>query len=328
MAAEPLARHGIRLSYKMDALRQDVADMKQEEARLLVGRRQMQQRSATHAITSLVMASVLLGLLLVLAATWRRFAAAQERSVAAEAARLRADNDRLVERARTTEFQEQFVAILGHDLRNPLSSLSMGLALLKRSPPAAYPATLARMARSTSRMQRMVDQLLDLARARLGGGLTVEPTPVDLGEVARQVTDELVAAHPDRAVVLDASGDLAGKWDPDRLAQVVSNLVGNAIDHGSPADPVRVELHGDGGDVLLSVHNAGAEIPEKVQMTLFEPFRRDEREATTSRTSGLGLGLFITREIVRAHGGSIEVTSNEGRGTTFSVTLPRQGPGR
>lgn len=303
----------------MDALRRDVAAMEQEESRLLVARRQMQQRTAAFAITSLVVASVLFGLLLVLAATWRRSAAVQ-------AARLRADNERLAERARTTEFQERFVAILGHDLRNPLSSLSMGLALLKRSPPSAYPATLARMTASAGRMQRMVDQLLDLARARLGGGLSVEPTPVDLRAVVRHVTDELVAAHPDSAVVLDARGDLAGNWDPDRLAQVVSNLVGNAIDHGSSAAPVHVELRSGGSHVLLSVHNAGPEIPEKVQTTLFEPFRRGDREATTSRTSGLGLGLYITREIVLAHGGSIEVTSHTGQGTTFAVTLPRHGP--
>jgi signal transduction histidine kinase len=248
-------------------------------------------------------------LLAVLGVAWRR---------AAEAERAQ-----LAERARQTEFQERFVAILGHDLRNPLSAVRMGLALLRRTAPPESMRTLDRMDRSVARMERMIQQLLDLARSRIGGGIRIAPAPASLERIVNDVAEELRSAHPGRELVVEAGGDLDGAWDADRLQQVASNLINNALCYGSPDEPVRVALRGEDGQVVLSVHNGGAPIPDAIREALFDPFRRGREGAAPASPSGLGLGLYITRELVRAHGGSIDLQSTESSGTTFTVALPR-----
>jgi signal transduction histidine kinase/FixJ family two-component response regulator len=224
------------------------------------------------------------------------------------------------------EFQERFVAVLGHDLRNPLAALSMATALLRRRlAPAADEAvgrTLGRIETSTRRMTRMVEQILDLTRSRIGGGIVVNPAPVDLGTVLTGAVDELRTAHPHRAIVLRCPA-ISGSWDRDRMEQVFSNLIGNAIHHGDAKQPVTVEARDEGHQVCIEVHNHGAPIPGSLLPVLFEPFRRGERDGQSANTAGLGLGLYISQQIVLAHGGDIQVHSHPDDGTRFRVTLSR-----
>ena len=300
----------------MDLLRADLATMDSEEVHLFAQRKLEQQRNALLSLLALALSSGLFGFLLLRQAAARRTAEATSKTAAAE-------NEVLRERQRTAEFQERFVAILGHDLRNPLASLGAGIALLKAGKPERIAGVAARMDSSVARMSAMVDQLLDLARARLGGGIPVAPAPADLGAVVSRIVEELRASNPGRELSVTAAGPLAGTWDAARLEQVVSNLVGNALSHGAPGSPVQVSATGNDGVVTLAVHNRGKSIPPALQQVLFEPFRRGDREATGKGASGLGLGLYISREIVRAHGGTIEVASGDAEGTTFTVRLPR-----
>ena len=219
-------------------------------------------------------------------------------------------------------FREQFVGILGHDLQNPLNAVSMAADLLVRRGglPDDQSATVARIVSSAARMRRMVDQLLDLTRARLAGGIPVEPRPgTDLADVAGSVVEELRIAHPEAQLTLEVSGHVSGEWDADRIAQMVSNLVANAIQHGA-GSPIDVQVRNGGGSATVEVHNGGSPIPPGVLPTIFDPFRRAQGAA--ARAHGLGLGLFITREIVLAHGGTIDAVSSDPSGTTFRVTLP------
>jgi signal transduction histidine kinase len=293
----------------MEVLRRDLARMDEEQDSLLLDGRAGRARAGVLAMVALVVTGFLFGLLVVLATAWRRA--------------TDAENARLAERARTIEFQDRFIAILGHDLRNPLSSVKMGLGVARRSVPTQALKTIDRMDASVERMERMIQQLLDLARSRFGAGIAVAPAAANLASIVHAVTEELRGAHPARVLVVAATGDLDGAWDADRLQQVVSNLVGNALSYGSLGEPVRIALHGEAERVVLSVHNGGPPIPEPLQKVLFDPFRRGASEAKTASSSGLGLGLYISRALVTAHGGSIELVSSETEGTTFTVTLPR-----
>jgi signal transduction histidine kinase len=217
------------------------------------------------------------------------------------------------------EFRERFMGILGHDLRQPLSAVTLAASLLLRASLGPEEAWLAqRLANNAARMNRMVVDLLDMTRSRLGGGLPVERRRMDMREVCGQVLDEMREAHPDRVIELSASGDLTGYWDPDRIAQVCANLIGNALEHGRAGSRIRVTLaeHSDG--VILCVENAGERISESLRPVLFQPFRRGRNAHST----GLGLGLFIVDQIARAHGGTISVLSDD-EATRFMVTLPR-----
>jgi PAS domain S-box-containing protein len=251
--------------------------------------------------------------------TARRETEAKLRIVAAEKAAL-------AERAAIQEFQERFLAVLGHDLRNPLASMEMGRALLLQRPTiAGDPASarvLGRMETSSRRMALMIEQILDLTRSRLGGGLEIRPAPTNLCTILNGIVDELRIAHPTRAIELRCAS-LPGTWDKDRLEQVFSNIVGNAIDHGVADKPVTVEASLEGTTVRVDVHNEAPPIPEDLRAKLFSPFRRGNQESRTSHTAGLGLGLYISNEIVAAHGGAIDVHSSSVEGTTFRVTLPR-----
>ena len=243
-----------------------------------------------------------------------------ERELADFCESVRRQNDEL---SRTVRFSEMFVGILGHDLRNPLSAITTAASLLARradSDKVAKPAT--RIMNSAHRMARMIDQLLDFTHIRLGKGIPLERRRIDLGEVCRLAIDELESATEAPRVELETRGELVGVWDGDRLAQLVSNLLGNALAHGVDGSMVSVRVDGTRANaVVLDVHNAGT-IPDDVLAVIFEPFRSGS-DKKQERSSGLGLGLYITQQIVFAHSGTIEVTSSPADGTRFSLELPR-----
>jgi signal transduction histidine kinase len=219
--------------------------------------------------------------------------------------------------------REDVVAIVSHDLRNPLNAISLSAStLIKREELDERTAKAAtRIYAAADRAHRLIRDLLDFTQARVGG-IPVSLRPVVPGELARQVVEEIQSAYPERRLELRVEVEERVEADPDRLAQVMANLMGNAVQH-SPADtPVRVEVREEGTGVLFVVHNEGTPIPAAQLPVLFEPFQRG-REARTGSGGSLGLGLFISRQIVEAHGGRIEVRSAQGEGTTFTVWLPR-----
>ncbi|MDB5806651.1 MAG: chemotaxis protein CheY [Betaproteobacteria bacterium] len=224
-------------------------------------------------------------------------------------------------RTETLRFNEMFVATLGHDLRSPLAAIVNYAELLDKlhdTEPAHKAAR--RIIASGTRMSRMIDDLLDLARARLAGGIPLTREKADLGEIAGRVLDERFGAVPERAVRIERHGDLTGYWDGSRLGQAIANLVGNAQQHGAENGEIIVALDGGNRDhVNFRVANAG-QIPPELLAHIFDPFRRGSREAGPA--DGLGLGLYIVQQIVAAHRGKIEVQSDAGR-TAFSVRLPR-----
>lgn len=244
------------------------------------------------------------------------------RAIANHVAAAVARFNSVAELEETVRFNEMFTGILGHDLRNPLAAIITSARLaMTRDATDKLRKPLARILSSGDRMTRMIDQLLDFTRVRLGGGIPVAPVQIDLAALIRQVMDELDQANPDWALRFSSAGDTFGRWDPDRLSQVFSNLVANAGRHGLPEHGVDVMVDGRAADVVrVEVHNMGA-IPVRRIAKLFEPLAGASRRPDNSQ--GLGLGLFITRELVRVHGGSIQVRSEEADGTTFAVTLPR-----
>lgn len=221
--------------------------------------------------------------------------------------------------------RETFIGILGHDLRTPLGAIITSarfLLDLDESSPTSR-ALIATIASSGERMNVMVDDLLDFTRARLGVSMPITRTPVDLAHIIRTSVEEIVAAHPGMDVSVDIRGELSGEWDSGRMSQVLSNLIGNAITHGSSGTRVTVTARGEADHVVFSVHNQGPSIPAGQLQQIFDPLTSG---SLVSRDSNhLGLGLYIVHEIVAAHGGTIEVESNEEHGTTFSVRLPRSG---
>jgi signal transduction histidine kinase len=230
--------------------------------------------------------------------------------------------EELRERTETLRMNELFTAMLGHDLRGPLSAIVMAAMIIEKKTVDEATRRMAGRAISSARsMSRMIEDMLDLARARVGGGIVVRRVHGDLEAPLHRVADECGAAHPERRIEWHADGDFIGDWDADRLAQVASNLIGNALRHGSASEPVRVHLDGrEPRHVVFSVSNAGR-IPDELLPHIFDPFRgRDEPSA---RGEGLGIGLFIVRQIVVAHRGTVEVKSGESGHTTFVVRLPR-----
>ncbi len=223
---------------------------------------------------------------------------------------------------RAGEFRERFIGIVSHDLRNPLASIAMAASILGKSPqlPPALQKHAARILGNADRMSKMISDLLDFTRGRLGGGIPIALASADLVQVATRVLAEFEHSHPGRTITLRHKGDARGIWDEARLAQVVSNLVSNALEHGDPQAPVVVEVTGNERSVALAVRNAGPPIPAEALPHVFDPFRRGrEGDATT----GLGLGLYIASEVARGHGGSIDVASGPGE-TTFTLRLPRR----
>lgn len=226
---------------------------------------------------------------------------------------------------RAVEMEEKLLGIVGHDLRTPLSAIRMSAALLFRSGGLSPDQTraLARVGASAARMGRIIRDLLDYTRVRREGPLSMSFRPGDLAQLAQRAVAELSAVHPDREIRLDAPAAAPIQADPDRLLQAVTNLVGNALQYGPADAPVSVAVAVDETGVSLLVHNEGQPIPADLQPEIFEPFRRGR---TGGEGGSLGLGLFIVREVVRGHGGAVEVRSSDGEGTTFTVRLPRARP--
>lgn len=247
----------------------------------------------------------------------RELVAARKRqeSLVAEANRLHAEaRDRAV-------FAEQMIGIVSHDLRNPLSAILSGAALLsRRGLPEQQLRTVLRISRATERATGLINDLLDFTQARLGGGLPVALRACDLHGVIAEAVDELRLSYPDRDLGHAREGAGGVQADPDRLGQLVGNLVSNAIAYGATQSPIAIASRVEGEVATLSVHNAGTPIPPETRASLFAPMTRGS--AAGSRAGSVGLGLYIVREIARAHGGDVSVTSSEADGTTFSTTFP------
>ncbi len=221
--------------------------------------------------------------------------------------------------------KEMFLAILGHDLRTPLSAVFTSSRFMLDTHELAEPhlTLTSRIASSASRMIGLVGDLLDFTRSRLGGGIPVECAPVSMGKVLHDVVDEVRAAHPGAVVKLETRNEQKGSWDEGRIFQALTNLVGNALEHGYPGSEVSVELGGDEDEIRISIHNLGPAIsPERLD-GIFNPMKtRAGDAARRGPSSHLGLGLYIAERIVHAHGGSMEVASTDEGGTTFTVHLP------
>jgi two-component system sensor histidine kinase/response regulator len=228
------------------------------------------------------------------------------------------------ELAETLRLNEMFVAAVGHDLKNPLQTIVMAADLILASEVDGKARKNAeRLRSSTRKMVRLIDDLFDLARARLGNGIPLEPALVDAAEIVGRAVAECELTNPDRPLHVSVTGECAGRWDPVRFEQVVFNLVGNAIRHGTPGTPIEVQLRGEPALVRLSIQNAGAIAPDALPH-LFDPFRA--RQGRRALGDGLGLGLYIVNQIVLSHGGQVEAESTESEGTTFRVELPKAGP--
>jgi len=225
---------------------------------------------------------------------------------------------------RQARFLEQFIGILGHDLRNPLQAIRGSAQVLSRKPLAeAEQRNVRRITGATERMSRMITDLLDFTRSRLGGGIPMKPREVRLKELVREIVEELEAAFPNGKIEWSVGEDVRGVWDQDRIAQVLQNLMANALQYGGREAPVRLAVREEGDEVVLTVHNEGEPIAPQTLSQIFEPFRRGP-QGSGEKASGLGLGLYIARQIILAHGGQVEVASTGDAGTTVTVRMPRQ----
>lgn len=227
--------------------------------------------------------------------------------------------------ARADAFREQLLGVVGHDLRTPLYAIQLSTGALQRGGGLneTQARQVAHVATATRRMERMIHELLDFTRARLAGGIPVRPEPLSLDKPLERVVEEFQASHPTRLIVAKVEGDVRGSWDESRLGQLLDNLVGNAVQHSPEDTPVEVKVVGMPDGITLTVRNEGPPVPLEERATLFEPFKRGKRASG----DGLGLGLYIARQIVVAHGGRISVESGVGLGTRFIVWLPRHAPG-
>jgi signal transduction histidine kinase len=219
--------------------------------------------------------------------------------------------------------RERFLAILGHDLRTPLGAIIMSAQFILESGGLVEPfrGLVDRIEKSGRRMNQMVDDLLDFSRTRLGDTIPIARAEMDVTRMLADVVAEVAASYPNCKLEVDASGDLHGVWDCARLTQAVTNLIGNAAQHGSDGTPIRVTARGEADEVIIAVHNDGPTIPDEVVGRIFQPMKRSRSDRGNRRH--LGLGLYIVDRIVAAHRGRIDVASSEEHGTTFTVRLPR-----
>jgi signal transduction histidine kinase len=219
--------------------------------------------------------------------------------------------------------RDLFLGVLGHDLRNPIGAMRMSAELIAKigSLTERQKMLIAQVVTSADRATEILDQLLDLTRARLGSGLHLLREEMDMAFVSRQLLGEMRSLHPGRTFTLKIAGDTKGHWDKPRIGQVFSNLLGNAVQYGFSDLPIDVTVIGGPKEVSLSVHNEGVPIPKDAIGGIFEAMVRGGTEGIDS--TNLGLGLYITKEIVSAHGGTIRVTSSEKDGTTFTALFPR-----
>jgi signal transduction histidine kinase len=249
--------------------------------------------------------------------------ASEPRNAARDGTALARAQREAEEARHAVELQERLVGVVGHDLRTPLAAIQMGIALLLRKGGLSpdQERTVGRLGASAGRMTAIIRDLLDFTRVRKEGAIPLEPKPVDLAEVCRRAVTELRQAHPNRGIALATPPAIPLVGDPERLLQVASNLVGNAIQHSPPESEVVVRLIASAAEAILEVHNDGAPIPAELLPDLFEPFRQAVRGPDP--TGSIGLGLFIVRALVDAHGGRVEARSTSDEGTTFTVRLPR-----
>jgi signal transduction histidine kinase len=230
--------------------------------------------------------------------------------------------------------QSLFLAILGHDVRSPLGAVSMGAQVLlhDQTLPAKVLKVGLRIFNSSKRVDEIVRDLLDFSTSHLGDGIPIDPYTVDLAELAHSVVEEARAFHPDRKIDLACEGILVGAWDGARLAQAFANLISNAVQHGKPDGTISITVNGCEPSVLFEVRNEADLIPAIKLRTLFDPVKsfaiRPPSERALSRVQNLGLGLYVVKEIVKAHQGQISVSSTEETGVKFSVSLPRLVPHR
>jgi signal transduction histidine kinase len=225
--------------------------------------------------------------------------------------------------------KEMFLAMLGHDLRTPLGAI-IGSAYVmvntKDLPDVALKRALL-ILNSGQRMNALVGDLLDFTRSRLGGGIPIVPVDTDIARVCRQAVEEVAALHPQCVVTFDTSGDCRGQCDPGRISQVFSNIIANAVQHGSADTPINVVVRGAADAVAVAVHNRGPVIPPNEFDKIFNPMHRVEGDKPVAPRENLGLGLYIAERIVDAHAGTLAVESSAEQGTTFTIRLPKSRPG-
>ncbi len=229
---------------------------------------------------------------------------------------------------RVDQARDMFLAILSHDLRNPLGAIAMSatvLPMVSGDKDEVVECSL-RISRGVSVMERMISDLLDYTRTRLGAGMPVKPAEMDLATLGGEVIAEFRAAHPTHDIRFSVEGDLKGVWDADRLRQAISNLLGNAIQHGSADFPVALLLRGDVSDVFIEIRSCGNMIPPGELAKIFDPLIRGSSadQPQKNRPGSIGMGLYIAREVAKSHGGRISVTSTEEDGTSFIIRLPRE----
>ncbi|MEO6436251.1 MAG: sensor histidine kinase [Tepidisphaeraceae bacterium] len=233
---------------------------------------------------------------------------------------------------RIEESRDLFLAILSHDLRNPLNSIGVSAQLIPGASKDNLETTelAGQVSTGVAVMAQMISDLLDYTRTRLGAGMPVDRAPMDLGTLCAEVVAEFQSGNPDVTITLASTGDLTGDWDSARLRQVISNLLGNAIQHGNRSAPNALTLKGEDAQVVFTIHNQGTPIPPGELTKIFDPLVRgaSTHEQRRNRPGSIGLGLYIARELIHAHGGSIGVTSSAEAGTTFTFHLPKHVRGR
>ena len=227
--------------------------------------------------------------------------------------------------------KDMFLGILTHDLRNPLSTILMSAQLMPKigTLNEKQSGLVEQIVDSSARIDEIVSHLLDITRARFGSGLPVLRSPMDMAFVGQQLVDEARIAHPERKFALDISGETEGEWDKARIGQVFSNLIGNAVQYSFKDTPISITIKGGSAEVVLSIHNEGPPIPSDKIARIFDSLVRvtaEDKEHNKGQTTNLGLGLFITKEIVAAHGGVLDVTSSKKGGTTFIAHFPFNQP--
>ena len=222
------------------------------------------------------------------------------------------------------EFEQHLIGIVSHDLRNPINAIGIAAALLRERGglDERQSKAVARIASSAARARHMIRDFLDFTEARSAGRVPISPSAANVREIARHVFDEVQLLYRDREATIEHHGEETGHWDPERIAQVIANLLGNAFQHGAPDGPVRLITCGTDREVSIQVRNSGVPIAAEDLPRLFEPFERGAG-TTPSSTRSVGLGLFISKQIVAAHGGTIDVRSTAKDGTIFTVRLPR-----
>lgn len=221
--------------------------------------------------------------------------------------------------------RELFLGILAHDLRTPLAAISgFSQLLVQAKNPGRNAEFATQILICANRMSHMITDLMDLTRVQLGSGISLNYSQSDLVKICENAIAEMSAYYPERVFKLEADDVLVGNWDGSKLSQVLSNLLGNAVQHGFANPVITVKVKKLGNNIELQVHNMGAAIPEKLLSVLFDRFIQGKAgfRADEDRAASLGLGLYIAREIVVAHGGAIKVHSTDNEGTTFSVKLP------